>query len=211
MRRAFALIALVALSACSSPTQQYPGSKDEGVFFTVPNHWKSISMAELQKYENASSNPDVVDRAALVRYEVGYSPDKAITPHDIFSQEVTDQPVALLRVRDLYADEVNAVSYNVLRSILFPIPRMVLDPQESDPTFELLDDYEVADKGGRGVRTVYRISINGREQTVDQTAVMSPDHRILYAFIIRCSSECYAKNKKVMTEISDSFSIKGPR
>ena len=211
MRRALALIALLALTSCSSPSQQYPGSKTEGVFFTVPNDWKSISMKALQNYELSSTNPDVVDRASLVRYEVAYSPDISLQPKSVFSQEVTDEPVALLRVRDLYAEEVNAVSYNVLRSILFPIPRMVLDPQEGDPAFELLDDYEVADKGGRGVRTIYRITVNGVEQTVDQTAVMSNDHRILYAFIIRCSSECYAKNKKVMTEISDSFSIKGPR
>lgn len=211
MRRALALMLALLLTACSGASQQYPGSKKEGVFFTVPNDWKEISMERLQKFERSSTSSAVLNRAALVRYEVAYSPNGKLEPLDVFSQAETDQPVALLRVRDLSAEEVNAVSYNVLRSILFPIPQIVLQPQAGDPPFELIDDFEVADKGGRGVRTIYRITIDGVEQTVDQTAVTSNDHRILYAFIIRCSSACYKKNQKLMTKISDSFSIKGAR
>lgn len=216
MRRAIALasIALTSialLTACSAPTQQYPGSKKEGVFFSVPKDWREISFAQLQKYEKSSSNSDVLDRASMVRYEVAYTTDPKVTAKDVFALTTTDKPVVFMRVRDLFADEINSVSYNTLRSVLVPLTRLVNEPQAGDPTFDLYDDYEVGDTGGRGVRTIYRINLDGKDQVIDQTALTSDDRRILYVFVIRCSTTCYNKNKDLMTKISDSFSVKGPR
>lgn len=211
VRALFALPLIAVLTACAAPTEQFPGSKTDGAFFAAPHEWKSISMAQLQKYEKSSSNPDVVDRAQMVRYEVALTPSEEITAKDVFSLAPVDQPVAFMRIRDLYPEEINSVSYNTLRSVLVPLSRMVTDPQQGDAPFDLIDDYEVADKGGRGVRTVYRITLQGKEQVIDQTAVTSEDRRTLYVFVIRCTTTCYNNNEKLMTKIADSFSVKGPR
>jgi len=41
------------------------------------------------------------------------------------------------------------------------------------PDFEILSDREVVEKGARGVQTIYRFSIDGEQQTFNQTALMS--------------------------------------
>ena len=213
MRRLFvvSLATALLLSGCSAPSQKYPGSKSEGVFFTVPNDWREISTRELKNFERKSGDSDVLDRLALVRYEVAYTKGKDFTAKDVFSLSPTEQPIAFLRVRDLNVDEINGVSYNSLRSILVPLHRMVTNPEPTDPAFDILDDYEVADKGARGVRTIYKITIDGKEQIIDQTAMTSNDRRILYVFVIRCETKCYQKDEKLFTKISDTFSVKGPR
>ena len=211
VRRLSVIISIILLTGCAAPTQQYPGSKKEGVFFAVPQDWREISFKSLQKFELASENMDVVDRASMVRYEVAYTTDKKISAKDVFDLTPTDKPLAYLRIRDLYGDEINNISYNSLRSVLVPLARMVSDPQDDDPEFDLIDDFEVSDKGGRGIRTIYRITLDGKEQVIDQTALTSEDRRILYVFVMRCTTACYNKNKDLMTKISDSFSVKGPR
>jgi len=211
VRRLLFIPLAVVLVACAAPTEQYPGSKSEGTFFSAPRNWHTLSFDELKSYEMKSSNSDVIDRAQMVRYEVAASPNKKIAPKDVFSLSPVDQPVAFLRVRDLYPDEINSVSYNTLRSVLVPLSRMVNNPQAGDAPFDLIDDFEVADKGGRGVRTIFRITLDGVEQVIDQTAVTSDDRRTLYVFVIRCTTKCYNSNEKLMTDIADSFSVKGPR
>ena len=211
MRRFIAIFSIVLLAGCAAPSQQYPGSKKEGVFFTVPQEWREISFKKLQAFERASKDMDVVDRAEMVRYEVAYTTDAKLSAKDVFDLTPTDNPLAYLRVRDLYGDEINSISYNSLRSVLVPLARMVSDPQADDPAFDLIDDFEVSDKGGRSIRTIYRITLDGKEQVIDQTALTSEDRRILYVFVIRCTTQCYNKNKDLMTKISDSFSVKGPR
>lgn len=205
------LVGALALTGCTAPSQKYPGSKSEGVFFTVPYSWREISPKALEKYQKDTGNTGVMDRLSMVRYEIAYTTDPNIGPHEVFSLSATDKPVAFLRVRTLFPDEVNNISYNVLRNILIPVSQIVTDPKASDPPLDLVDDYEVADKGARGVRTIYRVTLEGKEQVIDQTAMTSPDRSILYVFVIRCSTQCYNKNKTLMTKISDSFSVKGPR
>ena len=211
MRRLPILLTILLLTGCSAPTQQYPGSKKEGTFFAAPKSWHAIDMKSLQKYEKASTNSDVVDRASMVRFEVALSPNKNLSAADIFSLRVTDQPIAFLRVRDIYANEVNSVSYNSLRSVLVPVTRIITQPRNDDPELDLIDDYEVSDKGGRGVRTIYRVTVDGKSQVIDQQALISDDRRTLYVFVVRCSNECYNKNKEVMTKMADSFSVRGAR
>ena len=206
-----AFILLIVLTSCSTPTDQFPGSKDDGAYFAAPREWRKISFAQLQNFEKSSTNQDVIDRASMVRYEVALTPSVEIKAKDVFALTPVDVPVAFMRIRDLFPEEVNSVSYNSLRSVLVPLSQMVTDPQEGDAPFDLIDDFEVADQGGRGVRTIFRITLNGEEQVIDQTAVVSEDRRTIYVFVIRCTTTCYNNNQKLMTKIADSFSVKGPR
>jgi hypothetical protein len=74
-----------------------------------------------------------------------------------------------------------------------------------------LVDQEVVQKGARGVQTVYSFSIDGKEQTINQTSLMANDRTKLYIFVVRCTTECYNKNKKKIEEIVSSFTVEGAR
>jgi len=77
--------------------------------------------------------------------------------------------------------------------------------------FSILSDQEIVEKGARGVRTVYTITIDDVKQTISQTALMSNDRTTMYIFVVRCETSCFKKNTKTINEIVNSFTVRGAR
>jgi len=207
---AIVVLALV-LTSCGQPTQKYGASKSEGVYFTVPFTWHEITMSALNSLEAKSTAVGASEKLAYVKWQEAYSPDKKIGAKQAFSLTPTNAPLAFVRVRDLFPDEVNAVSYNTLRDIVQPLTDWVNNPTATTPIYNIIDDHEVVQKGGRGVRTIYNFIDSGVSQTIDQTALMSPDHAKIYVFVVRCTTICYNKNIKEISRIADSFTVRGPK
>jgi hypothetical protein len=209
-RIAAATIALVMLSACT-PSKQYEGSKSDGAFFTVPNGWQKVDGTALNKVEAKNANQDELDRLSMVTYQVGFTKAKKIDPKDIFLLEPTKDPVLYVRIRDLFPEERNAISLNTLRNLVLPITDYLDGTIPNDRKFELYDDQEINEVGGRGVSLLYSFDYNGVNETVNQVALMSNDQNKIYVFIIRCSTECYNKNIDEIDEIVNSFTVKGAK
>lgn len=207
---AFVLAALL-LTSCAQSTHKYAASKSEGVYFTVPNTWNEITMKALNSQEAKSTSIGATEKLALVKWQEAYSPDKKVGPKETFSLTPTNSPLAFVRVRDLFPDEINAVSYNTLRDIVQPVTDWVNNPTATTPIYNIIDDHEVIQKGGRGVRTIYNFIESGVSQTVDQTALMSADHTKIYVFVLRCTTACYNKNIKEISRIADSFTVRGAK
>ena len=205
-------IALVlGLTGCGESSKLYPASKSEGVFFSVPTNWKALSTASLNKYEKESTEPEGAARQALVKWQIAYTTNKKLKAAEVFNLTAPSKPLAFARVRDLESSEINSVSYNTLRDVIVPVTQIIEGDDPSAPDFQILVDQEVVQKGARGVQTVYSFSIDGKEQTINQTSLMANDRTKLYIFVVRCTTECYAKNKKKIEEIVSSFTVEGAR
>jgi len=205
-------IALVfGLTGCGESSKLYPASKSEGVFFSVPTNWKALSTTSLNKYEKESTEPEGAARQALVKWQIAYTTSKKLKVSEVFNLTAPSQPLVFARVRDLESSEINSVSYNTLRDVIVPVTQIIAGDDPSAPDFEILVDQEVVQKGARGVQTVYSFSIDNREQTINQTSLMSNDRTTMYIFVVRCTTECYAKNKKKIEEIVSSFTVEGAR
>ena len=205
-------IALVlGLTGCGESSKLYPASKSEGVFFSVPTNWKALSTASLNKYEKESTEPEAAARQALVKWQIAYTTNKKLKVSEVFNLTAPSKPLAFARVRDLESSEINSVSYNTLRDVIVPVTQIIEGDDPSAPDFQILVDQEVVQKGARGVQTVYSFSIDGKEQTINQTSLMSNDRTKLYIFVVRCATECYNKNKKKIEEIVSSFTVEGAR
>ncbi len=205
-----ATLALVMLSACT-PSKQYAGSKDDGAFFSVPNSWTKVDAEALNKEESKNASQDDLDRLSMVTYQVGFTKSKKISPRDIFLLEPTKEPVLYARFRDLFPEERNAISLNTLRNIILPVTGYLDGTTTNDRNFELYDDQEITEKGGRGVNLLYSFDYNGVNETVNQVALYSNDQNKIYLFIIRCSTVCYNKNIDEIDQIVKSFTVKGAR
>jgi hypothetical protein len=205
-------IALVlGLTGCGESSKLYPASKSEGVFFSVPTNWKALSTASLNKYEKESTEPEAAARQALVKWQIAYTTNKKLKVSEVFNLTAPSKPLVFARVRDLESSEINSVSYNTLRDVIVPVTQIIEGDDPSAPDFQILVDQEAVQKGARGVQTVYSFSIDGREQTINQTSLMSNDRTTMYIFVVRCTTECYAKNKKKIEEIVSSFTVEGAR
>ena len=201
---------ILALTSCAS-SQQYAGSKKDGAFFTVPNGWNQISNSALNKVEGATTDQAALDRLSLVSYQVGYTPTKNMTPKEVFALAPTDQPVIFARFRDLFPEERNAISLNALRDIILPITGYQAGTQKNDRNFQLSDDQEITEKGGKGVSLLYSFDYDGVNETINQTALYSNDQNKIYLFIVRCSTKCYNKNIDQIDKIVKSFTVRGTR
>ena len=205
-----AAIALVMLSACT-PSKQYEGSKSEGVFFAVPNGWNKVDGNALAKEEAKSTNQNDIDRLAMVGYQAGFSKLKKLTARDVFMLQPTTEPVLYVRIRDLFPQERNAISLNTLRNIILPVTEYTDGSRANDRNFQLIDDQEVVEKGGRGVLLEYSFDYEGTNETVKQAALYSNDQNKIYLFVLRCSSSCFNKNIKSVDEIVKSFTVRGAK
>jgi hypothetical protein len=202
---------VLGLTGCGESSKLYPASKSEGVFFSVPTNWKALSTASLNKYEKESTEPEGAARQALVKWQVAYTTNKKLKVSEVFNLTAPSQPLVFARVRDLENSEINSVSYNTLRDVIVPVTQIIEGDDPSAPDFQILVDQEVVQKGARGVQTVYSFSIDDKEQTINQTSLMSNDRTTMYIFVVRCTTECYAKNKKRIEEIVSSFTVEGAR
>ncbi len=204
------LTGLTALTACT-PSKQYAGNKKDGAFFAVPNGWREISNASLNKEEGNTKNQSDLDRLSMVTYQVGYTTSKTLTAREVFQLAPTKEPVIFARFRDLFPEERNAISFNLLRDVILPVTSYVDGTKTNDRNFQLIDDQEIVQKGGRGVNLVYSFDYDGVNETINQTALYSNDQNKIYIFIVRCSTECYNKNIKNLDQIVKSFTVRGAR
>jgi hypothetical protein len=211
--RALGLVMALALSisACGESSQLYPASKENGVFFSVPKTWNSLSYAALSKYEKGSADKQENSRESLVRWQIAYSLDPKIKVSSVFTLKPPSSPLVFARVRDLTAEETNDFSYNSLRNVIVPVTQLADGTDLGVDDFEILNDREVVEKGARGVQTIYRFTLQGEQQTFNQTALISEDRTMIYILIGRCTTTCYKKNKKAIEEIVSSFTVQGAR
>jgi hypothetical protein len=201
-------LALLLLGACA-PSKQYEGSKSDGVFYAVPNGWHRVDSKILAKEESKNASQDALDRLSMVTYQMGFTKAKSISPRDVFMLKPTDQPVLYVRLRDLFPEERNAISLNTLRNIILPVTDLLDGTINNDRNFQLYDDQEVIEKGGRGVNLLYSFDYEGINETVNQVALYSNDQSKIYLFIIRCSTVCYKKNVDEIDKIVKSFTVRG--
>mgnify|MGYP003328353205 CR=1 FL=1 len=203
-------ISAALLTACTTSTQ-YGGSKKDGAFFAVPNGWREISNSALNKEEGKTKNQNDLDRLSMVTYQVGFTTSKTLTAREVFQLAPTKEPVAFARFRDLFPEERNAISFNLLRDVILPVTSYQDGTKTNDRNFQLIDDQEIVQKGGRGVNLIYSFDYNGSNETINQTAIYSNDQSKIYIFIVRCATECYNKNVKDLEKIVKSFTVRGAR
>lgn len=213
MKRSRILILLLllplALTGCGESSKLYPSSKADGVYFSVPKNWHGLSTSTLNNYEKKASGGGSNSRQSLVKWQVAFSTDSKIKVSEVFALTPPVKPIISARVRDLTASEANGFSYNSLRNVIIPVTQLTEGVDLGVSDFKIILDEEKVEKSARGVHTVYSFSIDGEEQILNQTVLMSNNHSTLYIFTARCKTTCYTKNKKLMEEIVNSYTVQG--
>jgi len=200
-----------ALTSCAQSSKLYGSDVKDGVYFSVPNSWKTISSKDLAAQEALSTVQGSAARLALVRYQVAYSPDPKLKAKDVLTLSAPSEPIVYARVRGLTNSEIQQVSYNDLRNLILPLTTWEDGTAASIPEYSVASDQEAIQKGGRGVHTVFSFTNNGENQTINQTGILSNDHRTLVMFIVRCTTTCYNKNKKEIEKTVSSLTDRGSR
>lgn len=199
-----AALASVVLAGCTGSGFRYVKSSANATYFKVPKDWKVFDRDQVV---GAVSQTEPVDKSSGLKFLAIFDAD----PHPSLDHDLqtATHPFGLARVRELNLEERDAFSRADLRNEIVPIDD-ILDQKLG--TVDLVTEPKsiVRPKGLAGTRLVYRISTSDGSFTVDQTGLVDPDHRLVYFFIAGCESECYASNRRTITEIADSWTIKEP-
>ena len=205
------LIGIIALTSCSS-SQIYSGSKSAGTFVAIPKGWNRISESAIHNREMQSTSLVAKARAQAVVFQEAYSYSSGVSPAEVLSVNAPKDAIVYLRVRDLNGDEMNSVSYNWLRDLVFPLTSWLGGSASNIPQWELLDDLENVQKGARGVQSLYSVTGSDKvSQTISQTALVSDDRSRIYFLMIRAKTSWYNTHKAILKKIADSFTVRGNR
>jgi hypothetical protein len=206
---ALLVFSLFLLAGCSA-SQQYPGDKKSGTYFTAPVNWRVISQSQLSSYESHSSATGAAERLSEVLWQEALSSNQSTAAADVFSLRTPSAPIAYVRVRSLSVDEINAISYNQLRDAIYPLTSWLDGTTTPPKNFTLLDDLERVEKGARGVQSIFSLTgSDGQLEYINQTALVSNDRSTMYILLVRCSQNEFEKSKKEIESIASSFTVRG--
>lgn len=201
----------LALTGCGESSNLYPSSKADGVYFSIPKNWTGLTQEVLTKYERKASDEDQKVKQSLVKWQVAYSLDPKLKVETVFTLKPPSSPLIFARVRDLTGPEFNEFSYNSLRNVIVPVTQLADGEDLGIPDFKILLDEEIVEEGARGVHTIYTFSLDGIEQTLNQTVLLSDDRMTVYILMARCTTTCYKKNKKSIEKIVSSYTVLGAK
>ena len=69
-------------------------------------------------------------------------------------------------------------------------------------------DFSADGAGAAALIDAYAVVTDSGSFTVDQTGLVDAATNMLYFFIVGCESQCFAQNRRTISEVADSWTIK---
>jgi hypothetical protein len=197
---AFAVALLGGACSLQRSGYQYVRNRSTGTYLKVPEEWTVYNQRAIE--ESFGDQPD--DGVDNTRFPFISVFDA--TPHSELDFDVfTDNPMGVVRVRELTQEERDGVSFASARDELFP-----LNDAASAGQLPVQKSVEVNQDGAQGQRIVftYTDEESGTTSTIDQTTLVDHDKNRLYLLVVGCESQCYEKHKKEIETVVESLTIK---
>jgi hypothetical protein len=200
---AIALVGAIA-AGCAGSGYKYVKTSTDDAYYKIPEEWQLFDKQQVIASTGAQLSSE---EEQGLRYLAIFDADpKPSLEHDL---QTADHPFGLVRVRSLDIEERDTFSLATLRNEVILIDE-ILDKGLGD--VEVVDGPHTLtqDNGLRGTRIVYTVEGTQNSFTVDQTGLVDPTTSLVYFFIVGCEADCYAENRRTITEIADSWTVKEP-
>jgi len=200
---AIALVGVIA-AGCADSGYTYVKASTNNAYYKIPHRWKLYDKQQVIASTGAQLSAEEENG---LRYLAIFDADpKPSLDHDL---QTADFPFGVVRVRRLNIEERDTFSLAALRNEVIPIDE-ILDKELGN--VEVVDGpHTLTQKDGlRGTRIVYTVQGTQNSFTVDQTGLVDPATNQVYFFIVGCNADCYAANRRTITEIADSWTVKEP-
>ena len=193
----------LALVGCAGTGFQYVSSSETNTVFKVPEDWTLYSEDDVFEFRPPDLSPQQEAANRASQWIMAFDGAEPPSLEHLFAQ-TSKQPAGYAKVRVLSDEERDTYSLRSLRNEEFEIDRLVKDQR-----VELISDDEVAlENGFAGSRVVFNVRQGAGFVTVNQTALVDSQTRVLYLFLIGCDADCYSKNEEVISEVVSSWTIK---
>ena len=200
------LAAATSVAACARPDFQYvtqaPGSSGAGqVYFKVPSGWTQFSPAQIKTAESTwSSDATAKNLLAATVWQSAFdaAPEPSLT--NVLGTATPSNPTVFASLRTLFQQEQPTDA--ALRDMIVPISGF-------GDQVQIKTDSKVNVGGAQGLHVVFSYLPAGKQvsETLDQTAVLNGAKNAVYLFVVRCSTDCYNKNRDAITAVTESYTI----
>lgn len=196
------VVAGVALAGCAGSGYEYVESSENNAYFKVPKEWKVFDKEQIL---GASEEQLSQTETSNLRFVSIFDGD----PNPSLEHELTtaEHPFGLVRVRELTLEERDTFSLSALRNEVVRIDD-ILENELGE--VELVEQPRsiLKEKGLAGTRLVYTVNGPDGSFTVDQTGLVDPGTHVVYFFIVGCETTCFSENRRLISEVADSWTIK---
>jgi hypothetical protein len=199
-------VVAVAVAACSGSGYRYVKNSGVKTYFRVPDSWKLYNQDAISADQGTALSPQQLARTKVTQWVVAFDGDPKPSIDHVLDEH-SRYPMGFARVRALSTDERETVSLQKLRNEVFPLDELNALQNRVEP----LKITDLVRPGGlHGTREVHNIKAdNGLSYlTIDQTVLVDPQTRLLYAFVVGCEANCYLGHKKVIDDVVRSWTIK---
>ena len=205
---ALVLSAAVALGACQGSGYQYVKNDEFNAYFKVDEEWALFEEREFFSSPAIKLEPLERQRKLATTWVRGFDGSDEPALANLFDN-ATPHPHGVARIQVLGEDERESVDLASLRSAHLGFDPVKVSRDDPHGPVEVLSEEEVSLEGGQhGVRmTVAFDTPSGEIAVIDQTALVDASNRILYLFVIGCSSRCYSEHQTTIREVAGSWTI----
>ncbi|MDQ4097998.1 MAG: hypothetical protein M3144_09050 [Actinomycetota bacterium] len=198
---ALGVAAAVLLTGCAGSGYTYVQSSANKTYFKVPEEWRVYNKDQVLGLDRRRPSQEADPG---LRYLAVFDADpNPSLEHDL---QTATSPFGVVKVRQLSPEERDTFSLQSLRNEVVPIDDIL---EQEVGQIQLIKEPESIVKGGlRGSRLVYTVLTDNGSFAVDQTGLVDAGTNTLYFFIVGCESECFAANRRTISEVADSWTIK---
>jgi hypothetical protein len=191
------------LTGCAGSGFQYVSSSETNTVFKVPEDWTLYNEDDVFEFRPPDLSPQQEAANRASQWIMAFDGAEPPSLEHLFA-ESSEKPAGYAKVRVLSDEERDTYSLRSLRNEEFDIDRLVKEQR-----IELIRDDDLAlENGFAGSRVIFNVRQGDGFVTVNQTALVDSQTRVLYLFLIGCDADCYANNQEVISEVVSSWTIK---
>lgn len=203
-----ALVATAALaSGCATSAYTYAGSSQLKMVFRVPAHWTGYSARDISSGLQLGRDPGFVGEYPFL---AGFDASPTPAVQDLLSSQSLAYPAVLSWVRKVNFGTHDQMSLRNLRNAVYPVDRI-----EDDGAGDTLNYSTFSLPGGYWGNKVSFVMRGTTPTTTTsplqfaQIAATDVHLQYQYLLIVSCSPDCFARNRGQITDILNSWRLKG--
>ena len=204
---------LAGLTACAAPSFTYAADTTDQAYFKVPAQWQQVSTQAVATVQQALLSKSAAGSAGGT---FDWSRAYAATAHpSLYSLLAGSQtPVVYASVQDLSPSLRDALSFNYMRDLLFPVTAQARQTATSEGStltgFNLVSSTTITTKDGvRGINELFEYNIGGQPDAFDQTVLTTSSTTKLYLLLVQCYQGCFVSHEAQIRAVVDSFTVRG--
>ncbi len=204
---------LLAATVGCTPSYNYAADSADNAYFKVPASWQQINpqqlaAAQASELSNSALGPSggsfAWSRAYAARWDA--SAGTLLT--------ASREPVVYASVQSLSTGLREALSFNFMRDLLFPVTsgarKQAAAAGSTLTGFALINSTVITTHDGvRGINELYEYTINGQPDAFDQTVLTNSSTTKLYLLLVQCYQNCFVAHIAQIKSVVDSFTVRG--